>query len=308
MRLYVTHLTTDKPMYQPGETIYFRSLTLERFSLKPPRVDLHLIYELRRPNQGPEILAQGRAEVLEDGNRVAWPDGTPVKGIGGGSYTLSPGAPGGEYTLAVREADDRFEPQERKFLVNRYQPPQLNKELEFTKKSYGPGEEVVAACKVSRVADASVKVANQPVEAAVNIDGKTLPPLHLRTDALGAVNVRFRLPAVIARGEGTLAVTFVDRGGSPETIYWPIPICISRSSRWSSFPRVAIWWLGFPTACISKPEARWISPRSCWATSWTTMAPRSSPELRRSTTPPTQARTRAWAASASRPRRVVVMS
>src|SRR5262249_7916650 len=27
--LYLTHLTTDKPVYQPGETVRFRSLTLE---------------------------------------------------------------------------------------------------------------------------------------------------------------------------------------------------------------------------------------------------------------------------------------
>src|SRR5205085_5980584 len=33
--VYVTHLATDRPMYQPGEKVYFRSLTLERFSLKP---------------------------------------------------------------------------------------------------------------------------------------------------------------------------------------------------------------------------------------------------------------------------------
>ena len=30
---YLAHLYTDKPMYQPGETVRFRSLTLERFSL-----------------------------------------------------------------------------------------------------------------------------------------------------------------------------------------------------------------------------------------------------------------------------------
>src|SRR5262249_55689735 len=32
---YLTHLNTDKPMYQPGETVRFRSLSLERFSLRP---------------------------------------------------------------------------------------------------------------------------------------------------------------------------------------------------------------------------------------------------------------------------------
>src|SRR5207245_5247060 len=29
--VYLTHLATDKPMYRPGETVYFRSLPLERY-------------------------------------------------------------------------------------------------------------------------------------------------------------------------------------------------------------------------------------------------------------------------------------
>src|SRR5207249_5823937 len=36
---YLTHLTTDRPMYRPGETVRFRSLTLERYSLRPPAED-----------------------------------------------------------------------------------------------------------------------------------------------------------------------------------------------------------------------------------------------------------------------------
>ena len=34
--VYVTHLAIDRPLYRPGETVFFRSLTLERFSMRPP--------------------------------------------------------------------------------------------------------------------------------------------------------------------------------------------------------------------------------------------------------------------------------
>src|SRR5437867_10280960 len=34
---YRTHLVTDKSVYRAGETIYFRSLTLERFGLEVPQ-------------------------------------------------------------------------------------------------------------------------------------------------------------------------------------------------------------------------------------------------------------------------------
>src|SRR5262249_22260667 len=47
---YVTHLTTDRPMYRPGETVHFRSLTLERFSLTPAGEELHLRFRITGPN------------------------------------------------------------------------------------------------------------------------------------------------------------------------------------------------------------------------------------------------------------------
>src|SRR5439155_7717302 len=53
--VYLTHLTTDKPMYRPGETVHFRSLTLERFSLKPADEDSHLIYTVA-DGKGAEVF------------------------------------------------------------------------------------------------------------------------------------------------------------------------------------------------------------------------------------------------------------
>ena len=56
--VYVTHLETDKPMYQPGEVVHYRSLTLDRFSLKPVDENLRLSYELVTPTRGMQTLAQ----------------------------------------------------------------------------------------------------------------------------------------------------------------------------------------------------------------------------------------------------------
>ena len=41
-----THLATDKPMYRPGETVHFRSLTLDRARFLPPDRDLNLYFDL----------------------------------------------------------------------------------------------------------------------------------------------------------------------------------------------------------------------------------------------------------------------
>jgi hypothetical protein len=235
--LLVTHLATDKPMYQPGEVVHFRSLTLERFSLKPAREQLHLNYTITTPRgeKQPVLSAGGRLVRENDakGGLILGPDKRLVSGIGAGEYLIDADAPGGEYTLTVSEAANRFAPQERKFLVNRYEKPRLNKELEFTRKSYGPGDEVIAVCKVAR-AEGGQPVAERPVTATVRIDGKTYGAdgkeaanMHLQTDAAGAVSVKFRLPGQIERGEATLAVAF-DDGGSVETIVRPIPVVVKK--------------------------------------------------------------------------------
>jgi anti-sigma factor RsiW len=234
--VYVTHLTTDKRMYRPGETVYFRSLTLDRFSFKPPAEDLQLVYTVNNPN-GEEIFhLEGLTRLVDERGKapVLGPDNKPVRGIGTGAFPINPSLPGGEYTLTVREQNNRFPQQQRKFLVNQYENPRLNKELDFTRKSYGPGDEVVAACKVSRVEGGSA-VAGRPVTATIQIDGKPYgadgkegaKPLALRTDDRGHVKVRFKLPTVIERGQGTLSVQFTD-GGSIESLAKPIPIVVKK--------------------------------------------------------------------------------
>ena len=63
--VYVTHLEIDKPMYQLGETVYFRSLTLDRFSLKPAEQDLQPAIL-----PGPARTGQSRASDRAGTNRA----------------------------------------------------------------------------------------------------------------------------------------------------------------------------------------------------------------------------------------------
>ncbi len=227
--VYLTHLATDKPMYQPGEVVHFRSLTLERFSLKPAQEELRLRYTITKPTtETVEILTGG--DRLREANKpdqpLLGPDKQPLRGVGAGEFTIPADAPGGEYTLTVSEAGGRFPPQTRKFLVNRYEKSRLNKKLEFAGKSYGPGD-VVAANVRAVQAETNRPVANRPVTAAVRLDGPVIQTLALKTDADGAVRVQFKLPPKIAKGVGSLSVTFND-GGNVETIVRPIPIVLNK--------------------------------------------------------------------------------
>jgi hypothetical protein len=227
--VYLTHLATDKPMYQPGEVVHFRSLTLERFSLKPAQEELRLRYTITKPTQETVEILTGAArlrDAAKPDQPLLGPDQQPLRGVGAGDFTIPADAPGGEYTLTVSEASGRFPPQTRKFIVNRYEKSRLNKKLEFAGKSYGPGD-VVAANVRAVQAETNLPVANRPVTAAVRLDGAVIQTLGLKTDAAGAVHVQFKLPAQIAKGIGSLSITFND-GGNVETIVRPIPIVLKK--------------------------------------------------------------------------------
>jgi hypothetical protein len=146
---------------------------------------------------------------------------------------LDPAASGGEYTLSVSDLNNRFPEQRCKFLVNTYQKPRLDKELDFGRPSYGPGEEVQARGKARR-AEAG-PLAEKDVEVTILIDGKTYgangqearEPLKRKTDIQGIVDVRFKLPAPIEKGQASLALKFTD-GGNVETIVRPIPLVLNK--------------------------------------------------------------------------------
>jgi hypothetical protein len=227
--LYLTHLATDKPLYHPGETVRFRSLTLDRFSFKPVQETLYLEYIIHSP-RGEKVFSQsGPAVVLDPTTKkpLHGPDGKPLLGVGCGEFTLPADLPGGEYTLQVREQQDRFQPQVRKFLVSQYQTHRLNKQLEFSKTSYGPGEEVLAACKVTALGNESKPLAGLPVQAWLNVDGTKLEVPELRTDSQGGVTIKAKLPAEIKRGDVTLSVLFTD-GANRETLVKPVPVVLHR--------------------------------------------------------------------------------
>lgn len=226
---YLTHLYTDKPMYQPGETVRFRSLTLERFSLQPAAEALDISYTLAKPNQPAVPLPQGDARKLltdgeSDGYAVMGPERGELRGIGAGEWTIPANAPGGEYTLTVQEAAQRFPPQQRKFVVNKFHKPRFMKELVWNKRTYGPGDDVLASLEVK---SSEGPVANTPVVGTVTIDGVTFGPYETRTNEAGKAIVRFGLPQQMNRGLASLNLEVRDKGGV-EPLLKPIPVALKK--------------------------------------------------------------------------------
>ncbi len=239
---YVTYLSTDRPMYRPGEVVRFRSLTLERFSLRPAGQDLNLRFRITGLNSQ-ELYKHDVSTKLvagKDKAPVLGPDGQPLHGLGVGEFTLPRNLPGGVYTLSVAELADRFPEEKRTFIVHRWQPPRFNKDAEFHRASYGPGEQVILRGKVTPLGGvAGMPMPGGPmggpggpgdtngvqVQASAVIDGMAILNASQNADADGQFSFEFTLPGNLPRGDGAVTLTFRD-GGNVETLVRPLPIVL----------------------------------------------------------------------------------
>jgi alpha-2-macroglobulin-like protein len=232
-----TLVVTDKPLYRPGERVFFRSLTLNRTNLQPPARDLTIRFELRKPDGAPldgaTVTGTTQPVVNRDGldMPVVGPDGQPVRGIACGVLGLPETLPGGEYTLVAFELPPGWASPEppkgsmpigtRRFTVAKYRPDTLTKTLEFDARTYGPGDAVKAKL--------TVKNQNRPLAnigilvAAVHGNNVKIPlkqPGQLKAD--GTAEIAFTLPNVPDLKAPTLTVTILDENN--ETIVRRVPL------------------------------------------------------------------------------------
>ncbi|QSQ12611.1 alpha-2-macroglobulin family protein [Myxococcus landrumensis] len=202
-----TFITTDKPLYRPGDQVLMRALYLAGISRKPYT-----------------DMAGGYAEIRGPLGDVVWQGYmTTRESVWGLAWRIPPGQPGGEYTLRVTSAFHGMPIVERKFDVRAYRAPRLKSQIEFLRDGYGPGDTVTATLDVKRAEGGVPEGAK--VSATALVDGATAAQVSCVVDAKGLCSVRFALPAHIERGEGTLAFTIQD-GGVVETAAKTIPILL----------------------------------------------------------------------------------
>ena len=199
-----TYIQTDKPLYQPGETIWFRADLRDAKTLvggNPIGVTVQLISPRGAVVSSKRVLAQS--------------------GIARNDFALDAGIDGGEYTLQlqVNGITDT-----KKIIVNTYEAPRLMKTLELLRKAYGAGDPVAAAVEIKRTT--GEPFASKEVTAVVTLDDAEVSRLKVTTDAEGKAIVKFALPKQIARGDGLLTIMAED-GGVTESIQKRIPIVMT---------------------------------------------------------------------------------
>ncbi|MBI4820307.1 MAG: hypothetical protein HY791_28840 [Deltaproteobacteria bacterium] len=218
------HLQLDKPLYQPGETIWVKSwdLTTKALSGSPnPSVRLELI------NPKGAVISQKHTQQQN--------------GQATNDFELPAGVEGGEYKLRATAQDGVVG--ERPFIVNAYEAPRIKKKLEFLKKAYGPGDEISATVKINR--PTGEPLGKHPIRGVVVLDGENLPPVTVQTNPEGGAVVKVQLPSRIERGDGLLTVLIED-GGVTESVSKRVPIVLKKVQL-SVFPEGGELVTGLPS-------------------------------------------------------------
>jgi len=206
---FLTHVSTDKPIYRGGERVYVRGVILNAHDHTPlkPNQQATAVIEVKGPKG--DTVAQGTCALQDSVLGFQWP--------------IPAGQAGGEYTLKVTYPWHGYPPAERKFDIRAYRAPRLRSQIVFLRDGYGPGDQVSATLHVER-AEGGIPVGAK-VAPIARVDGEEVFRGAATVDAAGNCTAQFKLPAEIARGEGSLAMVIED-GGVVETAAKTIPILL----------------------------------------------------------------------------------
>jgi hypothetical protein len=149
---YLTHVALSKTALRTGDILFFRTVTLDRFTLAPVQRPLALQYTLYHMAGGKLTLRKQLHGTTESG------------GIGGGELALTEDLPEGEYLLAVSDAAAAqgkaasVRTAVRRLRVDRDDQPLLI----VDRKAYKPGDQIEAYFRGRRLGNAPA-APNQPV-------------------------------------------------------------------------------------------------------------------------------------------------
>lgn len=209
---FQTHVSTDKPLYRIGDTVYARAVVLEAHDHKP--------YAGAQNGWTPpaEVCVIG-----PKGEKVQCAASTPGDGAVAFQWVVPDGQAGGQYKMRVRWPQSGLPSAVRDFEVRAFRAPRLRQEIQFAREGYGPKSTVEGTLRVKRAEGGIPSGARVTVQARV--DGANVYEGTTQVDGTGNAPFRFVLPAAMDRGEGSLTMV-VEDGGVRESTSKTIPILL----------------------------------------------------------------------------------
>ncbi len=206
-------LTTDKPVYQPGQTIHLRTLALLRPSLKPAD-DAKIRLTIEDPKQN----------KVFDKTIVAseW-------GIASADFQLGDEINLGRYAITARIGDTETA---RTVTVKRYVLPKFKVSLNTERTYYLPGQTLRGTIRSAYFFGKPVNGAKTHIDlSALGVKYETFAEITGRTDAGGAFAFEARIPNFLAGqpvSQGSalvkLAAAVTDSAGHTEEVVQSVPV------------------------------------------------------------------------------------
>ncbi len=205
------YLHLDRSLYKPDEDVWFAMYLRDATTLQPSQQSQILYVDLLAPNGN---VQESKTYLVFDG--VAAGDFHLPSTLKGGIYKIR------AYTNWMKNTNDAFE---REITLQAVVLPNLRMQLEFERKAYGAGDEVVAKFDVNSLENKPLR--NQKVDFAVSLAGNNLLNGTAETNAEGRAWIKFRLPKDLQSNDGLLNVT-LPYNGQTEAISRAVPIVLNK--------------------------------------------------------------------------------
>ena len=206
-----TYLHTDRAFYKPGESIWFAAYIRNADDLKASRKSDMVYVEWIAPNGKTEkkltLIAQ---------NGVVAGDILTTKEMVGGTYKLK------AYTNWQKNTETYFE---KEIQIQKTVLPRLRMELDFERKAYGAGDEVIAKLDLNTLENVPLK--EYEFSYVFNLNGEQVSELNGKTDVAGHAELKLQLPATLDSNDGLLNV-LIDYNGQTESISRAVPIILNK--------------------------------------------------------------------------------
>ena len=207
------YIQTNHVFFAPGETVFFKTYLVRGADNKPSGISNSAYVEILGPSG---TLLEKQTYQVENGYSE-------------GSYTLREQAAGGIYKIKAYTSWMRNEKDStlftKAFTVQNIIAPRVLMTLDFEKKGYGAGDEVMADFSMRNLDDAPIKHYNG--EFTVSLDGAALKKGSFTTNTDGKTTLSFTLPSDLHTTDGLLNI-MVNYDAHPESIARSIPITLNK--------------------------------------------------------------------------------
>ncbi len=207
------YLQFDKPMYEPGDNIWFSVFVRDGATLKPSSKSDIVHVEFLNP----------KGTVERSLNLIA------KNGVAAGDLSLDQEALGGIYKVRAytnwMKNEDPDKAFEKELQVQDVVLPNLKMKLDFERKAFGPGDEVIA--KIELNTNENKPLSDYAIKFVANLNGQAILTKADMTDEDGIQYIKFNLPKDLKTNDGLLNV-MIDYNGSTESISRSIPIVLNK--------------------------------------------------------------------------------